>query len=43
MLDAVHVDTVEEKAIVGIQPKPAFPSMLDVSVTLEGSNVVVVC
>ena len=33
MVDTVYVDTLKEKAIVSIQPKLAFTSTLDVSVT----------
>jgi len=40
MLDAVYVDTVEEKSIVAIRPKPAFQPLLEVSTTLEGSGVI---
>jgi hypothetical protein len=40
MLDGVYVDTVEEKAIVAIQPKPAFPALFQVATTKEGSGVV---
>ena len=31
MLDAVYVDTLEEKDIVGIQPKPAFLPLFEVA------------
>jgi site-specific DNA recombinase len=40
MLDAVYVDTVEEKAIVAIRPKPAFQALSQVATTKEGSGVV---
>jgi site-specific DNA recombinase len=40
MLDAVYVDTVEEKAIVAIRPKPAFQVLFQVATTKEGSGVV---
>jgi site-specific DNA recombinase len=40
MLDAVYVDTVEEKAIVAIRPKPAFQALFQVATTKEGSGVV---
>ena len=39
MLDAVYVDTLEEKAIVGIQPKPAFLPLFEVAAAGEGGNV----
>jgi hypothetical protein len=38
MLDAVYVDTVEEKAIVAIRPKPAFWALFEVATTREGSG-----
>ena len=31
MLDAVYVDTVEEKSVVAIRPKPAFRPIFRVS------------
>ena len=31
MLDAVYVDTLDEKAIVGIQPKSAFLPLFEVA------------
>ena len=40
MLDAVYVDTIEEKCIVAITPKPAFMSLFEVATTREGSEVV---
>ena len=39
MLEAVYVDTVEEKAIVGICPKPAFMPLFEIATTREGSDV----
>ena len=39
MLDAVYVDSVDEKAIVAIQPKPAFLPLFEVATTREGSDV----
>ena len=33
MLDAVYVDTVEEKAVVAIRPKPAFRPLLEMATT----------
>ena len=40
MLDAVYVETVEEKAIVAIRPKPAFRALFEMATTQEGSGVV---
>ncbi len=42
MLDAVYVDTVEEKRIVAIRPKPAFRPLLEIATTREGSDIVLV-
>jgi len=42
MLDAVYVDTVEEKAIVAIRPKPAFRPIFEIATTREGSAVVLI-
>ena len=39
MLDAVYVDTVEEKAVVAIRPKPAFIPLFQVATTREASGV----
>ena len=38
MLDAVYVDTVEEKAIVSIRPKPAFRPLFEIATTRAGSG-----
>ena len=40
MLDGVYVDTVEDKAIVAIRPKPAFQALFQVATTKEGSGVI---
>ncbi len=40
MLDAVYVETVEEKAIVALKPKPAFQALFQIATTREGSGVV---
>ena len=40
MLDAVYMDTVEEKAMVAIRAKPAFIPLFQVATTREGSGVV---
>ena len=42
MLDAVYLDTVEEKRIVAIRPKPAFRPLLEIATTREGSDIVLV-
>ena len=42
MLDAVYVDTVEEKSIVAIKPKPAFRPLFDIATTREGSRIVLI-
>ena len=41
-LDAVYVDTVEEKSIVAIRPKPAFQPIFEIATTREGSGVVLI-
>ena len=42
MLDAVYVDTVEEKAIVAIRPKPAFMPIFEIANTKAGSDVILI-
>ena len=42
MLDAVYVDTFEEKRIVVIRPKAAFRPLLEIATTREGSGIVLV-
>ena len=42
MLDAVYVDTVAEKAIVAIRPKPAFQPLFEIATTREGSDVILI-
>ena len=42
MLDAVYVDTVDEKAIVAIRPKPAFRPLFKIATTRERSDVVLI-
>ena len=42
MLEAVYVDTVEEKAVVAIRPKPAFRALFEIATTREGSDVVLI-
>ena len=39
MLDAVYVDTVEERRIVAIRARPAFRPLLDIATTTEGSGI----
>ena len=40
MLDAIYVDTVEERAVVALRPKPAFRALFQIATTREGSGVV---
>ena len=40
MLDAVYVDTVEEKSVVAVRPKPAFRPLLEMATTSTGSGIV---
>jgi len=42
MLEAVYVDTVEEKSIVAIRPKPAFLPLFQIATTREGSDVALI-
>jgi len=42
MLEAVYVDTVEEKAIVAILPKPALRPLFEIATTREGSDVILI-
>jgi hypothetical protein len=42
MLDAVYVDTVEEKRIIAIRPRPAFRPLLGMATMREGSGIVLV-
>ena len=42
MLDAVYVDTVEEKSVVAIRPKPAFRPIFEVATTREGSGIALI-
>ena len=42
LLDAIYVDTVHEKSIVAIRPKPAFRPLFEVATTRQGSDVVLV-
>ena len=42
MLDAVYVDTKQEKAVVAIRPKPAFRPVFEIATTREGSNVALI-
>jgi len=40
MLEAVYVDTVEEKSVVAIRPKPAFRPLLNNATSHYGSGIV---
>ena len=42
MLDAVYVDTVEEKSVVAIWPKPAFRPIFEIATTREGSGIALI-
>ena len=42
MLDAVYVDSVEEKRIVAIRSKPAFRLLLETATMREESGIVMV-
>ncbi|MFQ6029037.1 MAG: recombinase family protein [Dehalococcoidia bacterium] len=40
MLEAVYVETVDERSVVALQPKPAFQALFQLATTREGSGVV---
>ena len=40
MLEAVYIETVEERTIVALKSKPAFQGLFQVATTREGSGVV---
>ena len=42
MLSAVYVDTVEEKRVVAIRPKPAFRALFEIATTRKDRGVVLV-
>ena len=42
MLDAVYVDSREEKAIVAIKPKPPFRPIFEIATTKKDSNVILI-
>ena len=42
MLEAVYVDTVEEKSVVAIRPKPAFRPIFEVATSREGSGIALI-
>ena len=42
MLEATYVDTVEEKSVVAIRPKPAFWPIFEVATTREGSGIALI-
>lgn len=39
MLDAVYVETVDERSVVALKPKPAFQALFQLATTREGSGV----
>ena len=39
MLEAVYIETVEERTIVALKPKPAFQALFQVATPREGSGV----
>jgi hypothetical protein len=39
MLDAVFVDTIAEKAVVAIRPKPAFRPLFEIALTTDESGI----
>ena len=38
MLEAVYIDTVEERAMVALKPKPAFRALFQIATTREGRH-----
>ena len=42
MLDAVYVDTVDEKSVVAIRPKPAFRPIFEVATTRAASGIAII-
>ncbi len=42
MLDAGYVDTIEEKSIVAIIPKPVFMPLFEIATTKEDSKAVLI-
>ena len=42
MLDSVYVDTVDERRIVAIRPRPAFRPLFEIATTRERSGIVLV-
>ena len=42
MLDAVYVDTVEERSVVAIRPKPAFRPIFEIATPRGGSGIVLI-
>ncbi|MFQ6028746.1 MAG: recombinase family protein [Dehalococcoidia bacterium] len=40
MLEAVYVETVDERSVVALKPKPAFQALFQIATTKEGSGVV---
>ena len=42
MLDAVYVDSVKEKSVVAIRPKPAFRPIFEVATAHDGSEIALI-
>jgi len=42
LLNAVHVDTVKEKSVVAIRPKPGSRPIFEVATTREGSGIALI-
>ena len=42
MMEAVYVDHDDAKAVVAIQPKPAFRAIFQVATTREGTGVILI-
>ena len=42
MLDGAYADTIEDKTIVAISPKPAFIPLFEIATTRAGSGVVLI-
>ncbi len=43
MLEAVYVDTVEERTIFALRPKPAFRTLCQIATTRDGSGGSLAC
>ncbi|MCL0053400.1 hypothetical protein M1N45_00170 [Dehalococcoidia bacterium] len=42
LLNAAHVDTVKEKSVVAIRPKPPFRPIFEVATLREGSGIALI-